>query len=232
MKTIIIILALFISLGCSKKEQNTRQNTDSVKTSTVSTENVKQTNQTTSQLVKMKTYKKGEPIELYDLIYMLLPDENETAEIFDWSKVDEISAIKWEKKECWEKRCHKNTRDVSITINNKKYWSRDNGGWNIDIDGNEAGWSAFDISYVYNSADVFDLECDIEIKKLLNNQSFTSKIIEKGDNGYNCILHEVSFQGKKMFWMKVREDHGNGRGGGIHSFIIDCFLNKNEIEKY
>lgn len=230
MKYIILILTVAYVLGCAKQEKSSNQNIDSVKTSTGSTEDVKQTSKTTSQPVK--TYKKGEPIELYDLIYMLLPDESETSDKFDWSKVDEISAIKWGKKECWEERCSKNTKDVSITINDKKYWSRDNGGWNIDIDGNEAGWSAFDISYVYNSADVFDLECDIEIKKLLNNQAFTSKIIEKGDNGYNCILHEVSFPGKKMFWMKVWEDHGIGRGGGIHSFIIDCFLNKNEIEKF
>lgn len=223
-KQILILLFFFIaSLGCSKQEKSSNKGADSLKSSgSVPTENVETTKQITSQPVK--SYKKGEPIELYDLIYMFLPDENETG---DWDKISKIDCIKWGKKDCRLNDCSQ-TGDLRITVNGKKFKSE----WWVWFEGKESNWMGFSITYTYNSSDNFDLIYTIDLNTLLNHQNFTSIIIEGGGGSdLPYITYEMNIPSKKKFWMKVQTEGGNGKGGGIWSFYIKCSLNINEIDK-
>ena len=72
----IIFLILVTLLACSKQGENSEQNTEDIKSNT-SIENVMSVSDLhNEQPVKTNKYKVGEPIELYDLIYTLLPENN------------------------------------------------------------------------------------------------------------------------------------------------------------
>ncbi len=69
------------SVDGSKNEDKTGNSTENIK--------VDQTE------VISKDYANGEPIELYDLIYMLLPDESEGSKTMKWESLNDVTSVIW-----------------------------------------------------------------------------------------------------------------------------------------
>lgn len=226
MKYITFTIIIAFALGCSKQDKNSNQTADSTKTGGSSTtENVKQTSQSTSQPVK--TYKKGEAIELYDLIYMFLPDENETTERFNWDKLDENSIFKLDKKNYNEfDKSYYRIGNVLIAIDGKIYKNATKGkDWDVNFEGNEKGWSIFDLIFTYNHSIVFDYEYYVKPENLFSSVAIDSKQIYEDSRWYQHI-YEIKFSGKRTVWLQIKHE-----GNKIPVFKLSFYLNEKEVDK-
>ncbi|MBZ0203788.1 MAG: hypothetical protein K8I03_12290 [Ignavibacteria bacterium] len=229
--SLFLIFAIFF--GCSKQEKTASQNADSVKNAGSTTAgDVKQTDQTTSQPVKVKEYKKGEPIELYDLIYMLLPNEGETTEVFAWETGNDIKPIKWEKdKHCWDGKCSKNGT-AKVIIDGKN--TQADGDWYISLNGKEngPGFNWFSIGFGFDSHGIGggDVDCEESLKLdyFFAAKNVTSILLEnhKCSAGSGWAVYEVSFPGKRIFWIKIMIDSGSKIG----DLSLVCFFNKEDLK--
>lgn len=220
----IILLTMLIFLGCSKQEKTANQNADSVKNST--TGEVKQTNQTTRQPVK--TYKKGEPIELYDLIYMLLPDESATGSIIDWNMGSDIDAIKWKKEKTYNEVTKKSIKHGTLQAKINGEILKD---WYIALLGNNEGITEISIGDGGTLGSVFlDEQKLLDIEYLLSGTNYSYKIIDKYKPEYSVygrVLYELSFNNKRPAWLQTLYDGGSR----LEEFSINIYFKKEDIEK-
>jgi len=215
--------------GSKDKNGNERVNTEdsagSVTKPESSTENyeVDHTEEITTD------YAKGEPIELYDLIYMFLPDEEVTAEEFDWHIGDHIKAIQWKQKEEGNPKGYFYKHgDLRMTIGGKEFnFSRESKfqfKWHLGLSGSKNGFSQFGVS-----SDIAFYEYEVTLDYLFPGRNYEVKLLEENDNyGMLVAKYEVKFPNKKTFWLSAL------KSGGSHgnTLSIDCFFNKNDLDKY
>lgn len=168
-----------------------------------------------------KNYIKGEPIELYDLIYMLLPDDGEIEKEVEWGIENSITALVFEDKLCNNLYCTRDIKNI-ISINGQTY-EKD---WSVGIEGINKGYSRIKAVYTFNSKDVFDLNYEVDISRLFGNREYQSKFeLESG----RWRAYEVKFPGKKTVWIKLDE---SGSGNRVYEFSVKCYFNKNKLNVY
>jgi len=215
----INLLLLVFFLACSKPGVSSEQNVEKVQSIfNISPESEKAVSErNTEQSIRIKEHIADDPIELYDLIYMLLPD-GEQENIVSWYTLDNLKAIKWD-----NSFVSKDSKKGNLNISLEGNVLND---WNLYFEGHESGYNIFSITYFWNITEDFKYSFDDELLKIFNNQHFTSKIIEK-ENGR--ILYEINFPAKKVFWMKVDTTDSGNR---VYVFDITVYIDKNEINKY
>ena len=211
--------------GSTDKNGNERVNTEESVESDNKTESSTENYDVDQTEKKMENYSKGEPIELYDLIYMLLPDEGDDRGVSEWSKVKNIKLINWTDKFGDEDKGFLENGEVSLTTGKKAFKDK----WNISVHGGKNGYSILSITYFWNSSEDFEYGYD-DLERLFNTQTITSKILER-DEGLTggWVLYEIKFSDKKVFWMKVDTTDSGNR---VYVFDITVYIDKNEIDKY
>lgn len=193
------------SVDGAKNEEKTENSTENIK--------IDQTEVITNDYVK------GEPIELYDLIYMLLPDENGNDIKFYFEKLDVIKAVEWQKSD------YENGFGIlDIFINGKKEVEE----WSISIISNQSNFNIGKGTTAYSFP--YDEEQNTALEYLFANNEYSSKILEKkafeiGAQYY--VAYEVLFPGKKTFWLVEEYDSGTRQG----SYSLSFYLIKDEVNK-
>ncbi|MBE2216645.1 MAG: hypothetical protein IAE90_00485 [Ignavibacteria bacterium] len=181
---------------------------------------------------EIKQYRKGESIELFDLMEILMPAENETPDEFDWSKGDLVPAINWQEKQCNQDFCYK-LGVVKVLINGKK--TEAEGDWNFSIDGSKTsnGFDSFSASFGYFSHGIgggdVDCESSLNLEYAFPNRNLNSTLLAKKEcmGGEAYADYEVKFPGKRTVWIRINYSSGSRQG----MWIITCFFNKSEMEK-
>ncbi len=225
----INLLLLVCFLSYSKQGVSSEQNVEKVQSNfNISTENVKTvSNSNTEQSLKIKKYKADDPIELYNLIYMLLPDEGEAeAEAEDyvsWERAEEVKIVKWKKKTLDEfVNLYTKEGEVNVKVNDVVSFN------NFYLMGNENGYFILGTGH-----DVFgegDLRPGIivRIEELFHGKEYTFKEISITESGTLNNLYEVKFPNKKQVWMKIHWEAGKN----YEYYSLNFYLNKNDINKY
>ena len=215
--------------GSTDKNGNERVNTEESVESEDKTESSTENYDVDQTEVIINDYVKGEPIELYDLINMFLPDEEVTAEEFDWDKGDHIKAIQWKQKEEGNPKGYFYKQgDLRMTIGGKEYnFSRESKyqfKWHLGLSGSKNGFSQFGVS-----SDIAFYEYEVTLDYLFPGRNFEAKLLEENDKyGGKGAEYEIIFPGKRKFWLSA------STSGGSHgnTLSIDCFFNKNDLDKY
>lgn len=209
--------------GSTDKNGNERVNTEESVENNIKTESSTENYDVDQTEKNTKNYSNGEPIELYDLVYILLPDEGETAQEVDWKKLDDINNLKLEDK-YYDKFSNRSSQygNAIIMVNGRIF---DGNDWSVDFEGYENGWSIFDLSYVFNIFSVdFDTEFYFDLKNLFLSSNFKSKLISEDD--YYGYLYEVKLPNKRSCWMQIKQV-----GNKIPDFRLSFFLNEKEVNK-
>lgn len=205
--------------GSTDKNGNERVNTE---------ENVKSDNEPESSKENYEVdhteeittdYVKGKPIELYDLIYMLLPDEGASTNNFNFDKLNEIKAVEWQKSD------YENGFGImDVFINGMKEVNE----WYISIISNQSNFNIGKGTAAYSFP--YDEEQNTALEYLFINNGYSSKALEKktfeiGAQYY--VVYEVKFPSKKTFWLVEEYDSGTRQG----SYNLSFYLIKDEVKK-
>ena len=180
---------------------------------------------------EVKQYRMGEFIELFDLMEILMPGENETANEFDWSKGDLVPAFNWQEKQCNMDYCYK-TGIVKVLINGKKTEAA--GDWSFSIDGSKTsnGFSSFSADFGYLSHGIgggdVDCESSLNLEYAFPNRNLNSLLLAKKEcmGGEACADYEITFPGKRTVWIRINYSSGSRQG----MWSITCFFSKSEME--
>lgn len=229
MKSIIILLLFLVFLGCSKQDKTSNQNADSVKNGGSTTAgDVKQTSQTTSQPVKTKTYTKGEPIELYDLVFSMLPNKSDEKTYIEWAALDNIGFV------IFDKQLYQNeSKDGKLVDklilkskkSNDKYISSD---CFITLSGNQNGYSKIHIGVSCAKCFHDSEDNDYTINTVFN--GFEHKVTQFSINSYT-EGYELIMPGKQTVYCIIKRSQCGGRNHWADDFLFDIFLDKNDLIK-
>lgn len=180
------------------------------------TESSTENNKVDQTEVITKDYVKGEPIELYDLIYMLLPDEGETSiEMFDLTKLGNTEKL-----------------DVLVNkkleLNNSLIFSKDSRGTKDNF------WYSVCIAFRDDSKKGTQFECDnyMNLQTLLPQSNYSSKLIRQNgcSSGYGEALYEIKITGKKSLFLSIDYNSGIGMGEYGNKFIeLEMMTKENEM---
>jgi len=219
----IIFLILVTLLACSKQGENSEQNTEDIKSNT-SIENVMSVSDLhNEQPVKTNKYKVGEPIELYDLIYTLLPENN--ANEISWDKLNNMEGIIWQK--IYNDATQKNSRygELNIKINGVKF----EGAWDLILDDVKQGYTFVSLNTTVNTGGLGEYSDMISLEYWFKDKQYSATTLKEdswGNGGH--ALYEVEFPDKKIFWIAI----GGDAGTHLESFGVVVYLNKDEVKGY
>ena len=221
----INLLLLVCFLSYSKQGVSSEQNVEKVQsTFIISTEYVKPVSDSnTEQSVRIKEHKADDPIELYDLIYMLLPGEGETEAYVSWERAEEVKIVKWKKKTFDEVvNLYNKEGEVNVKVNDDVSFN------NFYLMGKENGY--FILGTGHDVLGEGDLRPSIivRIEELFHGKEFTFKEISITESGTLNNLYEVKFPNKKQVWMKIHLEAGKN----YEYYSLNFYLNKNDINKY
>ena len=221
----IIFLLLAASLACSKQGENTEQNTEDFKsnrnTSIINITSV--SNRNSEQPVKIKEHKADDPIELYDLIYMLLPGEGETEAYVSWERAEEVKIVKWKMKTFDEVvNLYNKEGEVNVKVNDDVSFN------NFYLMGKENGYFILGTGHdILGEGDIRP-NIIVKIEELFHGKEYTFKEISITESGTLNNLYEVKFPNKKQVWMKIHLEAGKD----YEYYSLNFYLNKNDINKY
>lgn len=219
----IIFLILVTFLACSKQRENSEQNTEYIKSNTAIENVTSVSDRHNKQRVKTNEYRVGEPIELYDLIYMLLPENNDIE--IGWKELNSINGITWQ--EHFNDATQKNSRygEVNIKINGVKF----EGTWDIILDDVKQGYAFVSFSTTVNTGGLDEYSDMISLEYWFKDKKYSATTLKEDSWGNGAhALYEVKFPNKKLFWIAV----GGDAGTRMESFGVVVYLNKDEVKGY
>jgi len=189
-------------------------------------ENVKQTSQTTSQQVK--THKKGEPIELYDLIYSLLPEQSDKKINVEWSALDNIGFIVFDKQLYLNESKDGKLTDKLILKSKKSKDKYNSSECYITLNGNQTGYSNIYIGVGCAKCFHDNEDYDYTINTVFN--GFDHKLNEISINSYTTG-YELILPGKQECYIIINRSQCGGRNHWADDFSLHIYLNKNDLIK-
>lgn len=196
----IIVLPIFCIAqeGANAKKPTVDGAMEEEKTES-STENIK-VDQTE---VITKDYVKGDPIELYDLIYMLLPDEGEDSKFMKWESLNDIISVNWEDKFYDDAgKIFKKNGKAFITINGEKVLPEVELFLEGDNEGFKVIWIILDNAMGILSIDKYlEQMKPVPVDLLFPEKHFISKFIKENTESSTLLegLYEVKFPTKNNF---------------------------------
>ena len=198
MRLVIFIITVVFSLGCSKQDGISKQSFDSVKNSDKK-EIIAQTKQTSTQPVK--THKKGESIELYDLIYSLLPEQSDKKINVEWSALDNIGFIVFDKQLYLNKSKDGKLTDKLILKSKKSKDKYNSSECYITLNGNQTGYSNIYIGVGCAKCFHDNEDYDYTINTVFN--GFDHKLNEISINSYTTG-YELILPGKQECYIIIK----------------------------
>lgn len=224
----INLLLLVCFLSFSKQGVSSEQNFERFNNSRyTSTENITSvSNLTTEKSVKIKEYMADDPIELYDLINLLLPDESVNTRDFNFDKLDELGIVFMfdGHEENWKTATENVFGILDITFNG----IREVDEWSISIDKDRSKFNLGKSTPAYSFP--YDEYKGTALEYLFPGKDYSFEILEKKslENPTRTYeLYEIKFPGKKTFWIAERFDSGTHQG----NYYLFFYLNKNEVKK-
>ena len=235
MKTTLgLLLLLFVALGCSKRDSNNNNSLDTNKTIGSETSPVYPL-----PITNAKKYQKGESIELYDLIYMLLPDENTDGKYMDWRYLEifkplftvsnGVYDVKFSKG--FERNAEFGDPNQPLIVPTKKRYNTE-AILLLRFIGSETGYNRFEIW----AASCINFK-DYNLHSLFSKKEFTKKILGTCDeetikqSELYCD-YEIKIPGKKSFGLAISGSQCGGRNYFGDDMHIKCFLDVNETQRY
>ena len=169
---------------------------------------------------------------MYDLIYMLLPDESEGSKTKNWESVNNIFSVNWENKFYGDagKVFNKNGK-AFITINGEKVLP----GVELFLEGGDEGYSSIWI-ILDNAMEILNIDKYLEQMKpvpvdlLFPEKHFISKFIKENTESSTLLegLYEVKFPTKNNFWVETIYS----RGTRIEGFTVTVYIDNKSMRNY
>jgi len=212
--------------GSKDKNGNERVNTEDSAGSVTKPESSTENYDVDQTEKKTKNYSNGEPIELYDLIYMLLPDESVSTSNFNFDYLDELGIVFMF--DGHEANWHTSNENVFGILDVAFNGIREVDEWSISIDQNRSKFNLGKSTPAYSLP--YDEYKGTALEYLFPSKKYSFKILEKKsleNYAKTYELYEIKFPDKKSFWIAERFDSGTDQG----NYYLFFYLNKNEVKK-
>ncbi|MBE7172372.1 MAG: hypothetical protein INR73_17425 [Williamsia sp.] len=163
-------------------------------------------------------------VELYDLIRSLLPDSAQASDEVSWANVKNNTFVKWPnaKPKLNSLKKYALATQAEIAIKGKTFPAAE--GWDVELEGNAAGYSKLTI----NPKEMIEASFETTLEYLFGKKPYKYKLFKGCDLPLGAA-YEVNIIGKKAVWIYCRIDETSS---GNQIVVEGYFLQKDLMKEY